>query len=527
MTARPHLAPRLVLLTLLVAVVGIVLAATTPAQAAPAKCMGKKATIVGTNKADRIVGTPRRDVIVARGGNDKIFGRGGNDLICAGGGKDVVAGGAGRDTIAGGSGNDRLTGGAGGDTITGNAGNDRLGGGAGNDKLNGGAGSDRLSGSAGKDRLVGGKGNDVLGGGKGNDVLAGSAGRDIAVGGPGRDACAAERTRTCETGATDTTTPGPSSNRILVSTKSDSGAGGIFSMDSSGADVKRLHSKAAIHVRVSPDGERLVWQEGTSIVVAKADGKGAQVVAAPKAGSEYRSPDWSSDGKRLIFGEIGPDKKVGLRLLTLANGKIAPWRTADTSDWVSPDYVLGRIDWEREFVSVEYALPVFINCIFLGCNGEDADPFLTALMPTDTTKGAFLLGGKAGESRLAPFTVKDGNTIRRPIAFSKSYGFDALNPNSPAPAGARVAFLGGEYNPLIPGQEPTRKFQSPAFNPDRKGIAFFGGPWGTENPDKKVYVLNAVYTASGVQPTSTVSAPIWSPPAGTEISSVDWANIAE
>jgi len=127
------------------------------------RCLGRKATLVGTRKNDKIIGTKKRDVIVARGGKDKIRSRGGNDLICAKGGKDRIAGGSGEDKVKAGGGPDRA------------------GGGTGNDKLKGGAGADKLSGQGGKDTLRGNGGRDKLRGGGGKDRCV-AHGRDIARG---------------------------------------------------------------------------------------------------------------------------------------------------------------------------------------------------------------------------------------------------------------------------------------------------------------------------------------------------------
>ncbi|HYJ20517.1 MAG TPA: hypothetical protein VEW07_00685 [Solirubrobacterales bacterium] len=63
------------------------------------RCLGRRATIVGSDRPERIVGTPRRDVIAAQGGDDTVYGRGGNDLICGGRGTDELFGGAGRDRL--------------------------------------------------------------------------------------------------------------------------------------------------------------------------------------------------------------------------------------------------------------------------------------------------------------------------------------------------------------------------------------------------------------------------------------------
>jgi Tol biopolymer transport system component len=79
------------------------------------KCAGRRATIVGSDAAERLKGTKRADVIVANAGNDRVAGRGGNDRICGGKGKDKLSGGKGRDRMLGGPGKDRLSGGPGND----------------------------------------------------------------------------------------------------------------------------------------------------------------------------------------------------------------------------------------------------------------------------------------------------------------------------------------------------------------------------------------------------------------------------
>jgi uncharacterized delta-60 repeat protein len=63
------------------------------------KCLGKRATIVGTAKQDEIVGTPRRDVIAALAGRDRVRALAGADLICGGRGRDSLLGGRGKDRV--------------------------------------------------------------------------------------------------------------------------------------------------------------------------------------------------------------------------------------------------------------------------------------------------------------------------------------------------------------------------------------------------------------------------------------------
>jgi RTX calcium-binding nonapeptide repeat (4 copies) len=73
-------------------------------------CLGARATIVGTPKAETLRGTRKRDVVAALGGADRILGRGGNDLLCGGAGNDQLEGGPGRNRIDGGPGRDTCRG---------------------------------------------------------------------------------------------------------------------------------------------------------------------------------------------------------------------------------------------------------------------------------------------------------------------------------------------------------------------------------------------------------------------------------
>lgn len=134
-------------------------------------CSGRRATIIGSDRAETIRGTDGPDVVLGLGGDDRITGTNGDDLICAGAGDDRVDagnaddrvdGGSGDDTIAGGNGDDRLLGGTGVDRLSGDNGDDTVLGGTGEDTLLGGNGDDRLTGGSGVDRLVGGSGSNVL-----------------------------------------------------------------------------------------------------------------------------------------------------------------------------------------------------------------------------------------------------------------------------------------------------------------------------------------------------------------------------
>jgi Ca2+-binding RTX toxin-like protein len=91
---------------------------------APERCLGRRATIVGSPRRDVLSGTRAADVIFAGKGADLLHGLNGRDVLC---------GGVGRDRIRGGPGPDRLSGGSGGDTVDGNGDDDALEGGPGAD----------------------------------------------------------------------------------------------------------------------------------------------------------------------------------------------------------------------------------------------------------------------------------------------------------------------------------------------------------------------------------------------------------
>ena len=151
-----------------------------------ARCLGRRATIVGTNGADALTGTPGADVIALLAGNDSVASGAGSDSACGGGGND---------SLLGGSGNDRLTGDSGNDRLTGESGRDRLSAGSGRDRLSGGSGNDRLTGDEGNDRITTGPGRNVVSAGSGNDVVSARNGsRDrINCGSGRRDTVTADR----------------------------------------------------------------------------------------------------------------------------------------------------------------------------------------------------------------------------------------------------------------------------------------------------------------------------------------------
>ena len=76
----------------------------------PARCGGRRATVLGTFGPDNLIGPPTNDVIVGLAGNDVLPGGRGRDLVCGGKGQDRIDLGRGNDKGFGGQGNDRLFG---------------------------------------------------------------------------------------------------------------------------------------------------------------------------------------------------------------------------------------------------------------------------------------------------------------------------------------------------------------------------------------------------------------------------------
>jgi len=150
-------------------------ARTTPTPWPGLSCLGRVATVLGTEGDDLLVGTEGDDVIVARGGNDAVWAGSGDDLLCLGAGDDFANGGGGDDHIRAEDGDDLVLSGTGDDTVWGGAGNDVLGGAAGSDLLIGETGDDSLLGGDGDDVLWAGRGDDRIDGGDGSDGCRGAA----------------------------------------------------------------------------------------------------------------------------------------------------------------------------------------------------------------------------------------------------------------------------------------------------------------------------------------------------------------
>jgi Tol biopolymer transport system component len=103
----------------------------------PARCLGRRATIVAPAGGRLTRGTRGNDVIVGSGAADRISSGGGRDLVCSRGGDDRVRTGGGADRVSAGPGNDRVRTGRGADRVNSGSGRDRVNCGAGNDRARG------------------------------------------------------------------------------------------------------------------------------------------------------------------------------------------------------------------------------------------------------------------------------------------------------------------------------------------------------------------------------------------------------
>ncbi len=269
----------------------LALGAAPPEEEDP-RCHGRRAKIVGTDKADVLHGTPSRDVIWGGSGDDTIFGSLANDLICGGPGADLVRGGRGNDRVDGGAGDgDRVIGDLGDDKVMGGPGDhdeaagslgiDVVSGGPGDfdlvhgdygyDRMDGGPGRgdivsfatdvaspsgggvrvslarhkargdghdrlfrfESLEGSAFDDVLVGGPGANVIDGGAGDDTIRGGGGADAIDGGPGSDRCRGAKGATSSCGRVP---PVKASAYVEIDRTPDIEGGGLAIVGGGGRD---------------------------------------------------------------------------------------------------------------------------------------------------------------------------------------------------------------------------------------------------------------------------------------------------
>ncbi len=234
----------------------------------------------GTWGDDVLYGSTRADSLYGDYGDDYLSAGRGNDLLDGGWDDDVLDGGAGADSLIGGMGRDTasyrsasagvmvdlanggITNDAAGDTYSGI---EDVWGSAYDDIINGDNGANLLAGSYGNDFLFGQGGDDWIYGGRGDDTIRGGEGSDRLLGGQGSD-------RLTGGADVDIFIFGHGEGLDIV-TDFESGVDAIsleggrgFGTDNhlASGDTR----SAELWDRVRADGDRTVWDPGTSTLYA-------------------------------------------------------------------------------------------------------------------------------------------------------------------------------------------------------------------------------------------------------------------
>lgn len=381
--------------------------ATSAPAAAPPRCQGQIATVVGTAGDDRLHGTAGRDVIVGLGGADVIEGAQATDWLCGGPGKDVLRGGRGSDLLQGNRGDDRLLGGSQGSSYAG-------------DVLNGGPGDDLLD--PGRDTDPRHRADSLLwtgaAGGMDVDLAAGTArgqGADtLVVGGPLRVALTEHDDRLVGSRWAEEVAPGHGADTLAT--------GG-------GDDVVRFPGgpgpDPADEVRLGPGADEL-WHVGDGLTAYA--GPGDDLVVARGSGTD------------AVHGGAGADR-LRVRLST------------------APGQVVGGDRGDDEIVVARGSAPDLTWDMASGAAtiGEGGTPLLLSGLEgavLDESLGSAVVTGTPGEDRIVS---------RATVSFSAGDGDDLLSGSAAADTfdggsghDTYVADLGGSPNSCTSVEEdPT------------------------------------------------------------------------
>jgi Tol biopolymer transport system component len=102
------------------------------------------------------------------------------------------------------------------------------------------------------------------------------------------------------------TCPGPDqqpTNKIAYTHLDDDGDWSLWLMDPDGENPVCLLDTPAADVAAawSPDGRQLAFNRGDDLAIARADGSDVRVLLAAGGGESFGAPDWSPDGKTIVF----------------------------------------------------------------------------------------------------------------------------------------------------------------------------------------------------------------------------------
>ena len=127
----------------------------------------------------------------------------------------------------------------------------------------------------------------------------------------------------------------PGENGKIAFRSTQDGNAEIYIMDLDGTNQQRLTQSNAFddRPRISPDGNKIVWESNGRIIVMNIDGTGKKVIF--NDGTFSARPTWSPDGLKISFfhnGEISVMDSDGTNLEEITNG----YRGQGRHSW-SPD----------------------------------------------------------------------------------------------------------------------------------------------------------------------------------------------
>lgn len=186
----------------------------------------------------------------------------------------------------------------------------------------------------------------------------------------------------------------------------------------------------------SPDGKRVLFDDGDSVFVANADGSSSQTLVPSARAS---SAVWSPDGSRVAFFALGPDVSTtlfvvdadGTNMRRLTDASFFAHRPAWSPDGTRIAYVGGGGDQN-------IAVPQGTFIVVIGADGQSRPQ---ALAPHDGTAGFDPVWSPDGK-RIAFFTGQGDRTVVRVVDSDGGNERRLGRGFSPAwsPNGKRIAF---------------------------------------------------------------------------------------